>query len=51
MPDEEIEMWIAKRREARARRDFAAADAARDRLTQAGIVLEDSATATSWRRM
>ena len=51
MPDAEIEMWIAKRREARARRDFAAADAARDRLTQAGIVLEDSATATSWRRM
>ncbi len=32
------------------RRDFAAADSIRKQLADAGIVLEDAASATQWRR-
>jgi cysteinyl-tRNA synthetase len=39
-----------ERQEARKRRDFAAADAARRRLEEMGIVLEDSPKGTRWRR-
>lgn len=46
-----IEALITKRNEARASKDWAAADAARDELTAMGIVLEDSAGVTSWRRV
>jgi len=42
---------IAKRREvARAAKDWAAADAARDEATAKGIVLEDGPDGTSWRK-
>jgi cysteinyl-tRNA synthetase len=42
---------IAKRRElARAAKDWAAADAARDEATAKGIVLEDSPDGTTWRK-
>ncbi|MDP2561271.1 cysteine--tRNA ligase [Psychrobium sp. 1_MG-2023] len=47
----QIEALIVKRNEARANKDWAAADAARDELTALGIVLEDSAGVTSWRRL
>jgi cysteinyl-tRNA synthetase len=47
---QEIEALIETRRLARQTKDWAAADAARDRLTEMGIVLEDSAAGTSWRR-
>ncbi len=46
----EIEQLIAERNQARADKNWAAADAARNRLTEMGIVLEDSAGKTSWRR-
>ncbi|MGL4354936.1 MAG: cysteine--tRNA ligase [Aeromonas popoffii] len=46
----EIEQLIAQRNQARADKNWADADAARARLTEMGIVLEDSAGKTSWRR-
>ncbi len=45
-----IESLIAARAAARAGRDWAAADAARQQLTAMGIVLEDGASGTIWRR-
>ncbi len=46
----EIEALIAARNQARADKDWAAADVARDRLSQMGIVLEDGANGTTWRK-
>jgi cysteinyl-tRNA synthetase len=45
-----IETLIEKRIQARADRDFAAADAIRDELTAMGVVLEDAGGVTRWRR-
>ncbi len=45
-----IEALIKARNDARASKDWPAADAARQALTQMGIVLEDSAEGTTWRR-
>jgi len=46
---EEIEAMIARRAEARKKRDWATADAIRDELLRAGIILEDTPTGTTWR--
>jgi cysteinyl-tRNA synthetase len=46
----EIETLIAEREQARAKRDFDAADAIRDRLARFGIVIEDGPSGTRWRR-
>ncbi|MGD2130147.1 MAG: cysteine--tRNA ligase [Lysobacterales bacterium] len=45
-----IEALIERRNEARANRDFAAADAIRDELNAMGVVLEDAEGVTRWRR-
>lgn len=45
-----IEVQIAARNDAKKARDFATSDAIRDALKARGIVLEDSATGTTWRR-
>ena len=47
---ERIDKLIAERRTARRAKDFARADAIRQELTKAGIIIEDTATTTSWRR-
>lgn len=47
---EAIEVLIAERAAAKADKNFARADAIRDELTAAGVVLEDSAAGTLWRR-
>lgn len=46
----EIEALIQQRLDARKAKDWAAADAARDRLSEMGIVLEDGPQGTIWRR-
>ncbi len=46
----EIESLIQQRLDARKAKDWAAADAARDRLNEMGIVLEDGPQGTTWRR-
>ena len=46
----EIEALIKQRNEARAGKNWAAADEARNKLTAMGIVLEDGANGTTWRK-
>ena len=46
-----IETLIKQRNDARAAKDWAAADAARDALKEMGVVLEDSASGTTWRKL
>jgi len=48
--DAEIEALIRKRAEARARKDFTAADRVRDELLRRGIVLEDTPQGVRWKR-
>ncbi len=47
---ERIEALVAERAAARAARDFARADAIRDQLLGEGVILEDKADGTIWRR-
>lgn len=46
-----IEQLIVKRNQARADKNWAAADEARDALTAMGIILEDSEGKTTWRKL
>jgi len=50
VPVAEIEQLIAERRAARASRNFARADEIRKSLEERGIILEDSAAGTRWKR-
>ena len=50
VPVAEIEQLIEDRREARRLRQFARADEIRATLDARGIILEDSATGTRWKR-
>ncbi len=47
---EEIERLIEERLAARRRRDFAAADSIRNDLAERGVLLEDSAGGTRWKK-
>ncbi|MDP4199167.1 MAG: cysteine--tRNA ligase [Bacteroidota bacterium] len=47
--DSVIQLLIRQRKDARARRDFAASDAIRNELDAAGIILEDNKEGTTWR--
>lgn len=48
--DDAIDSLIAERNAARADKDFARADEIRDELVAQGVVLEDGAGGTTWRR-
>lgn len=50
LSDADIDNLIAQRRQARAAKDFLESDRIRDTLTEQGIVLEDGAGGTAWRR-
>ena len=45
-----IDAMVSEREQARQAKDFARADALRDELTAMGILLEDGAGGTRWRR-
>ena len=50
MAAEEIEALIAERAEAKKAKNWARADEIRDSLKEQGIILEDSAAGTTWKR-
>jgi cysteinyl-tRNA synthetase len=49
--DGEVEKLIAEREEARRAKDFARADAVRDKLSAMGIALEDTPEGVRWKRL
>ena len=50
LSDAEIESLVEERSQARAARDFAAADRIRDELAAAGVVVEDTPGGSRWKR-
>jgi cysteinyl-tRNA synthetase len=48
--DEEIDVLVQKREEARKKRDFKTSDSIRDELKAKGIVLEDTSQGVRWKR-
>lgn len=50
LSDVEIDQLIIDRSEARKNKDWAKSDEVRDKLAEAGIILEDGANGTSWKR-
>ena len=49
--DQKIKDLIEKRQEARKNKNWAEADAIRDRLKEMGIVLEDTPQGVRWKRI
>jgi cysteinyl-tRNA synthetase len=47
---EDLKELLAKREEARNKRDYAESDRLRQKLLEAGIILEDTSTGTRWKR-
>ena len=50
-PDDEVEKLIEERTEARKAKDWARADAIRDRLSEMGIILKDTPAGVQWSRV
>lgn len=50
MPNEEIDVQISQRLQAKADKNWALADQIRDELKEQGVILEDKGTETTWRR-
>ncbi len=50
LTDAQIEALIARRTEARKNKNWAESDRLRDELKAQGVILEDTAGQTSWRR-
>jgi cysteinyl-tRNA synthetase len=50
LPEDEINALITKRTEARKNKDWKASDDIRDQLLEKGIVLDDTAGGTTWRK-
>ncbi|MDE2850076.1 MAG: cysteine--tRNA ligase [Acidobacteriota bacterium] len=50
LSDGEIDALVEARSEARASRDFAAADRIRDQLSEAGVLVEDAPGGSRWKR-
>jgi cysteinyl-tRNA synthetase len=50
LTESEIDALVAQRESLRRQRQFAAADEIRGRLTREGIVIEDGADGSRWRR-
>ncbi len=50
LSDADIDARVTQRQQAKTNKDWALADKIRDELTEAGIVLEDGADGTRWRR-
>ncbi len=50
LADERIDALLAERRQARQKRDFAAADRIRDQLQQQGVIIEDTPQGPRWRQ-
>jgi len=50
LSEDEINTLIAQRIDAKNNKDYATADSIRKKLTEKGIILEDSPTGTTWKR-
>ena len=54
-PDPELARWVedrlAARKEARSRREFAAADAIRAEIESKGVAIEDTPQGTKWKKV
>ena len=48
--DDLIEQWILERQQAKQEKNWAKADQIREQLQQRNIIIEDTATGTTWRR-